>query len=335
MSEGHAADLPAIRAAADRIAPHVHHTPVLTSSSIDAVADHSLFFKCENLQKVGAFKMRGATNAVFSLPDEQAQRGVATHSSGNFAQALALAARLHSIPAHVVMPTSAPAVKRDAVEAYGATIYPCEPTLPARESTAAAVVERTGATLLHPYNHPDVIAGQGTVALELLDQVPDLDAIVAPVGGGGLMSGICVAARALKPEITLLAAEPAGADDAARSLASGRLIPQTAPNTVADGLLTSLGSLTWPILRDHLDGILTVRDDQIVAAMRLVWQRMKLVIEPSAAVPLAAVLDERFATALEEGKGAAGKRVRPNHVWGGRVGVVLSGGNVDLDHLPW
>ncbi|MDY7107350.1 MAG: pyridoxal-phosphate dependent enzyme [Planctomycetota bacterium] len=315
----YAADIDDIRAAARRIAPHVHRTPVMSSRSINDIAGRELLFKCENLQKVGAFKMRGAANAVTKLPDEVAARGVVTHSSGNFAQALALAARQRGIPAHIVMPRTAASVKRLAVEGYGARIYPCEPTLAAREETAAEVLADTGGTLLHPYNHPDIIAGQGTCALELLEDAGHLDAIIAPIGGGGLMSGLCLAAGAVAPSVRLFAAEPAGADDAARSLAAGELIPQTSPNTIADGLLTSLGDLTWPIVRDHVQRIFTVDDDEIIAAMRLLWQRMKLVIEPSAAVPLAAVLSPAF----RELEGVT------------RVGVVLSGGNVDLDRLPW
>jgi threonine dehydratase/serine racemase len=315
----YAADLADVRSAAERIRPYVHRTPVVTCVTLDALAGRSLHFKCENLQKVGAFKMRGAANAVMKLPENVAGRGVVTHSSGNFAQALALAARRRGIPAHIVMPRTAPVVKRAAVDGYGAMIYPCEPTLAARETTAAEVLDRTGGTLLHPYNQPDIIAGQGTCALELIEDVPELDAIIAPIGGGGLMSGICIAARAIKPDVRLFAAEPTGADDAARSLAAGELIPQTAPDTIADGLLTSLGDLTWPIVRDHVERIFTVSDEQIVAAMRIVWQRMKLVIEPSAAVPVAVVLSDEF-RAL-------------NGITS--IGVVLSGGNVDLDRLPW
>jgi threonine dehydratase len=319
LTTTYAADLESVRRAADRISPHVHRTPVMTSATLDGLAGRSLFLKCENLQKVGAFKARGATNAVLALGEEEARRGVVTHSSGNFAQALAWAARVRGIEAHVVMPSTAPIVKRQAVEGYGARVIPCEPTLEARETTAARIVQETGGTFLHPYDHADVIAGQGTLALELLEQVPDLDAIVAPVGGGGLLSGICVAARGLRPEITLLGAEPAGADDAARSLAEGRLVPQTGPDTIADGLLTSLGELTWPIVRDHVETVFTVTDEEIVAAMRLVFGRVKLVVEPSAAVPVAAALSEAF-------------RARPGLA---RVGVILSGGNVDLDRLPW
>jgi threonine dehydratase len=308
-----------VRAAAVRIAPSIHRTPVLTCRALDDLAGRALYFKCEHLQKVGAFKMRGAANAVRRLTDEQKQRGVVTHSSGNFAQALARAARECGIDAHIVMPTSAPAVKRNAVLGYGARVIDCEPTLEARETTAQQIIDETGGTLLHPYNQSAIMAGQGTCALELLDDVPHLDAIIAPVGGGGLMSGICIAARDVKPAIRLFGAEPLGADDAARSFAAGTLIPQTGPDTIADGLLTSLGSLTWPVLRDHLDTIITVEDQQIVEAMRLIWMRMKQVVEPSAAVPLAAVLSDAFC-AID---GLS------------HVGIVLSGGNIDLDNLPW
>ena len=313
-----------VRAAADRIREHIHRTPVVTCRTLDERAGRSLFLKCENFQKVGAFKMRGAANAVLSLLESDGGgsdrvRGVVTHSSGNFAQALALAARRAGVPAHIVMPSTAPIVKRDAVEGYGARVVTCEPNLAAREETAARVVAETGASFVHPYDQPEIIAGQGTCALELLEEIPDLDAVVAPVGGGGLMSGISIAARGLRPEIRLFGAEPAGADDAARSLAAGELVPQTGPDTIADGLLTSLGRHTWPILRDHLETIVTVTDEEIVTAMRLVMSRAKLVVEPSAAVAVAAVLSEGF----RELRGLE------------RVGVVLSGGNVDLDRLPW
>lgn len=315
----HPVTISAIQEAAKRIADRAHRTPVVTCATLDHMAGRSLFFKCENLQKVGAFKFRGACNAVMKLSVEAAARGVITHSSGNHAQALALAAKLRGIPATIVMPTSAPAVKRRAVEGYGGRVVACEPTLAARESTVAAVQAQTGATLIHPYNHPDVIAGQGTVALELFEQVPKLDAIIAPVGGGGLISGIALAAKALRPTVRIFAAEPAGADDAARSKAAGQLIPQTAPKTIADGLLTSLGDLTWPVVRDLVERVVTVSDDEITAAVRLVWERAKLVIEPSAAVPVAAVLSPGF----KEIDGLE------------RVAVVLSGGNVNLDQLPW
>jgi len=308
-----------IEQAAQRIAGSVHCTPVATCSTLDRMAGRRLFFKCEHLQKAGAFKIRGATNAVARLNDATAARGVVTHSSGNHAQALALAARTRGVAAHIVMPRGAPAVKRQAVEGYGARIDECEPTLADREARAARVVEETGGALIHPYNDPHVIAGQGTVALELLAQVADLDAVVAPVGGGGLASGVSIAAKSLRPDIRVIGAEPQGADDAARSLAAGRLLPQEDPNTIADGLRTSLGELTWPILRDHLHGVITVDEEQIIIAMRLLWQRAKLLIEPSAAVPLAAVLSDQF-RAISDCE---------------RVGVILSGGNVDIDRLPW
>ncbi len=312
-------DLEAVRAAARRIADRVHRTPVATSAALDERAGRSLFFKCENLQRVGAFKFRGACHAVSRLDPKVADRGVVTHSSGNHAQALALAARLAGIPAHVVMPENASPPKRRAVEGYGARVITCPATLEARETTAAAVLEETGGTLIPPYDHPDVIAGQGTAALELLEEVPDLDAIVAPVGGGGLLGGTAIAATGLDPGRRVYAAEPAGADDAARSKAAGRLIPQTDPRTIADGLLTSLGEWTWPILRDRVEAVLTVEDPAIVEAMRYFWERTKLIIEPSSAVAVAAVL-------------APGFRELPGL---GKVGIILSGGNVDLEKLPW
>jgi len=310
-------DLAAIRAAARRIAGFAHRTPVATCATLDRLAGRALVFKCEQLQKVGAFKFRGACNAIARLDGAVARRGVVTHSSGNHAQAVALAARLRGIPAHVVMPEGASAVKRRAVEGYGARIVLCERTLAAREETAARVVAETGATFVHPYDDPHVIAGQGTVALELLEQAGPLDAIVAPVGGGGLVSGTAIAAGALQPGIRIFAAEPAGADDAARSKRAGVRIPQTAPDTIADGLLTSLGELTWPVLRDRVEEVVTVSEDEIREAMRLAWERAKLLIEPSAAVAVAAVLSERF------------------RALGGmaRVGVILSGGNVDFDRI--
>ena len=307
-----------IRAAARRLEGAAHRTPVATCRTLDETAGRRLFLKCEHFQRVGAFKFRGAFNALARrAEDGEATPAVVTHSSGNHAQALALAARMRGIPAHIVMPSNASAPKRRAVEGYGATVISCEPTLPAREETAARVLEETGGVMIPPYDHPDIIAGQGTAALELLEQVPDLDAVIAPVGGGGLASGTCIAVRALRPEARVFAAEPLGADDAARSFRSGAWVPQTDPRTVADGLLTSLGELTWPILRDHLEDVLTVEEDAIVSAMRLAWERAKLMIEPSAAVPLAAALALGDRPGLE------------------RVGVILSGGNVDLDRLPW
>lgn len=313
----YAADLSAVLDAAERIAPFAHRTPVHTCSALDALAGRRLYFKCENLQKVGAFKFRGACNAVQKLDAAAASRGVVTHSSGNHAQALALAAAIRGIPAHVVMPSNAPEVKRRAVLGYGAQVYSCEPNLAAREAGAAEVIERTGAILIPPYDHPDVIAGQGTAALELLEAVPALDAVIAPVGGGGLISGTSIAAKALLPGIRVFAAEPLGADDAARSLAAGRLIPQTGSRTMADGLLTSLGEMTWPIIRDHVEQVVTVTEEQIVQALRLFWERTKLIIEPSSAVAVAAVLSDAF-------KRLAGIE---------RVGVIISGGNVDLSRM--
>jgi threonine dehydratase len=309
----YAADLPSIQAAAARLHGHAHRTPVLRSRTLDRLAGRQLYFKCEQLQRVGAFKFRGAFNAVAQLSEAQAARGVVTHSSGNHAQALALAAALRGIPATIVMPSNAPAVKRAAVADYGATIVLCEPTLQAREQTTADFIARTGATLVHPFDDPRVISGQGTVALELLEELPHLDAIVAPVGGGGLLSGVAIATRALSPTCRVYGAEPTGADDAARSKASGERVLHHTPKTVADGLLTTLGALTWPVVRDLVHGIHTVTDPEIVAAMRLLWERCKLVVEPSGAVPLAAVLSEGF-----------------REVPGEHVAIVLSGGNLDL-----
>ncbi len=317
MTPGGAPTFADIEAAAERIRPHAHRTPVLTSSSIDALAGARLFFKCENLQKVGAFKFRGACNAVFSLSGTEAARGVATHSSGNHAQALALAARLRGVPAFVVMPSTSREVKKAAVAGYGGRITLCEPTLAARESTLDRVVAETGATVVHPYNDPRVIAGQGTAALELLQEIPDLDLVMTPVGGGGLLSGTALAAATLSPATKVVAAEPAGADDAFRSLREGRIVPSVDPHTICDGLLTSLGELTFRIIRELAVRIVTVGDEATVAAMRHLFERMKIVVEPSAAVTLGAII----AGALP----VAGKR----------VGIILSGGNVDLAALPW
>lgn len=306
-----------IRAAATRIAPHIHRTPVATCASIDAIAGASLFFKCENLQKVGAFKARGATNAVFFLDDEAAARGVCTHSSGNHAAALARAAGLRGIPAFIVMPSSAPPVKKAAVAGYGAQITECEPTLEARESTLAEVQGRSGATFIHPYDDPRVIAGQGTAALELLEQEHNLDVVMPPVGGGGLASGTTITVSTLRPEIEVWGAEPAEADDAYRSLRDKTLQPSVKPTTIADGLLTSLSERTFRILSGGLAGILTVDEETIIRAMRLLWERAKILVEPSGAVPLAAVLANR------------------DRFEGRRVGLILSGGNTNLDNLPW
>ncbi len=309
--------LPTIRQAALRIAPLIHRTPVLTSQSINRMAGADIFFKCENFQKAGAFKMRGAANAVLSLPEAARAKGVATHSSGNHGQALAKAAQSVGIPAYIVMPETAPAVKQKAVAEYGAEIIFCKPTLEARETTLEAVVARTGATFVHPYNNYEVIAGQGTAVVELLEEVEELDAIIAPVGGGGLLSGTAIAAKEMRPAIQIFAGEPEGADDAFRSLAAGAIIPSSAPRTIADGLLTSLGDKTFPLIRQHVTAILTVSDQEIVYAMRLIWERMKIIIEPSCAVPLAAVLKH---------KGLFDQK---------KVGIILSGGNVDLEKLPF
>lgn len=319
-STAYAATLDSIREAARRIKPHAHRTPVMTCSTLSDRAGLDLRLKCENFQKVGAFKFRGACNAVFRLSDSEARRGVVTHSSGNHAQALALAARIRGIPAHIVMPRNAPAVKREAVEGYGGIVYPCEPTVADREATADRVRAETGATLIPPYNHPDVIAGQGTIALEFLEQCPDLAALIVPIGGGGMISGVAIAATSLRPSIAVIAAEPALADDAARSKASGKIEPISKDITIADGLRTSLGELTFPVVRDLVREVVTVSEAEIVAAMRLVFERAKLVIEPSAAVGVAVAL---------------AKRSPALRAVDGPVGIVLCGGNVDLDALPW
>jgi len=306
-----------IRLAAERIRPYAHRTPVLACASLDQYTGTQVFLKCENLQKVGAFKFRGACNAVFSLTDEEAAHGVATHSSGNHAQALALAARLRGIPAYIVMPENAPAVKKAAVAGYGGQITFCEPTLQARESTTEQIVKETGATVIHPYNDYRVIAGQGTAALELLEEVADLDVIIAPVGGGGLLSGTAIAARGLSPSIRVIGAEPETADDAYRSLQAGHILPSEHPKTIADGLLTSLGTLTFAIIQQHVEQIVTASEAGILTAMRFIWERAKIVIEPSAAVPVALLWERKI------------------DLSGQRVGVILSGGNVDLERLPW
>lgn len=306
-----------VRKAAERIGGFIHHTPVITSESLDAQVGARVFLKCENFQKVGAFKFRGATNAVLSLTQEEAARGVCTHSSGNHAQALARAAALREIPAYIVMPNNAPVVKRNAVAGYGGRITFCEPTLAAREAALEQVRQETGAALIHPYNDERVIAGQGTAALELLAEVPDLDVIITPVGGGGLLSGSALAAEGADHPVRVIAGEPEMADDAYRSLQAGRILPSVAPQTIADGLLTSLGDLTFPIIRAKVEQIVTVSEQGIVEAMRFIWERLKIVIEPSAAVAVAVLWEGKVDLA------------------GRRVGVVLSGGNVDLDRLPW
>ena len=306
-----------IAAARERIAGKVTLTPVLSSSSLNELCGAQLYFKCENFQKCGAFKARGASNAVFALPDEVARRGVVTHSSGNHAAALARAARLRGIPAYIVMPDNTVQVKRAAVSRYGAEITYCEPTLAARERAAQALQDSTGAVLVHPYDNLDVMAGQATAAVELLEAVPELDLILCPVGGGGLLGGTAVAARKLKPAIRVVGVEPEGADDAARSLRAGHIVTGVKPNTIADGLRGLLGVHPFAVIRTHVADIDTVSDAAITDAMRRLWEVLKIVVEPSGAVPYAAVA----AGALE--------------VRGRRVGLILSGGNLDLDALPW
>ena len=306
-----------IREASERIKPYVHRTPVLTCSTLDRFCGAELFFKCENFQKAGAFKIRGATNAVFSLEEHEASRGVATHSSGNHAAALALAAKWRGVPAYLVMPENASDVKKNAVAGYGAEITFCRPTLTAREQGLARVVDRTGAVFIPPYNDYRVISGQGTAAMELCEEVADLDVMMTPVGGGGLLSGTALATSALSPKTLVIAAEPKGADDAFRSFHAGKIIPSRNPQTIADGLLTSLGDLTFPIIREYVKDIVTVSEEAIVEAMRAVWERMKIIIEPSASVPLGALISTR------------------TEIPGTRIGITLSGGNVDLANLPW
>ena len=306
-----------ICAATLRLEGIVHHTPVMTSSAINEIVGAELFFKCENLQKVGAFKFRGATNAVRALSGAEALCGVATHSSGNHAAALALAARQRGVKAHIVMPSNAPEVKKAAVAGYGAEITFCEPTLQARESTLMQIVAATGATIVHPYNNFQVIAGQGTAAKELIEAVGQLHIVMCPVGGGGLLSGTALSAKALLPGCKVVAAEPVGADDVCRSFREGHIVPSVNPKTIADGLLTSLGEMNFPIIQQYVDDIVTVSEEAIVEAMRLVWERMKIIIEPSSAVPLAALLENKV------------------NISGLKVGIILSGGNVDLKKLPF
>lgn len=306
-----------VQSARRRVAPWTHRTPVLTSATFDAMTGAQLFFKCENLQKAGSFKARGASNAVFMLDDMRARRGVATHSSGNHGMALARAAACRAISCTVVMPETAPQPKIDAVRGYGGEIVFCAPSNSDRRDTLAAIIETSGANVVAPYDDTRVIAGQGSCALELLEDVPGLDIVIAPVGGGGLISGTVLACRGASPTTRVLAGEPAHADDAHRSLRAGERIVEDAPNTIADGLKASLGELTWPFLRDGVDDVLLAQEREIIESMRLTWQRMKIVIEPSAAVPLATIFKHRDLFA------------------GQRVGVILTGGNVALDRLPW
>jgi threonine dehydratase len=298
----------------ERIKPYISHTPVMTSQSINDLAGCQIYFKCENFQKVGAFKSRGAMNAALSLTPEQRAKGLATHSSGNHAQALARAAKILGTKSYIVMPRTAPEIKKRGVRSFGGEIFECEPNLKARESTLADVIAKTGATEIHPFNNYEVIAGQATAARELFEEVKQLDVIMAPVGGGGLLSGTALATKYFSPATQVIAGEPAGSDDAYRSMKSGK-IEEAQSQSVADGLLTSLGNKTFPIIRDHVKEIITVNDDEIIHAMRLIWERMKIIIEPSCAVPFAAVLKEK-----EKFKGK-------------RVGIILSGGNVDLERV--
>lgn len=304
-------------AAHDRIRPYIHRTPVLTSTYFNEVTGAELFFKCENFQKAGAFKVRGACNAVFGLSEEMAHMGVATHSSGNHALSLSYAAGRRGIPCHVVMPRTAPQAKKDAVRGYGGKITECEPSTTSREAVFAGVQAETGAEFVHPYNDPRVIAGQGTCSRELMEQVAGLDAVIAPIGGGGMISGTCLTLSNIAPGVEIYAAEPLNADDAARSFRAGHIIADDAPETIADGLKVPLKDLTWHFVKNHVTDILTATEDEIIEAMKLTWKRMKIVMEPSCAVPLATILKN------------------PDVFRGKRVGVIVTGGNVDLDTLPW
>ena len=310
-------DLSDVKTAHERISPHIHYTPIVTSQFLYAKTGAKLFFKCENFQKAGAFKVRVASNAVFGLDDATAAKGVATHSSGNHALSLSYAAGRRGIPCTVVMPKTAPQAKKDAVIGYGGTIVECEPATTSREAVFAEVVAKTGADFVHPYNDPRVIAGQATCSLELIDQVKDLDCVVAPIGGGGMISGTCLTLSHLAPSIEIYAAEPKQADDAYRSFKAGHIIADDAPVTVADGLKVPLKDLTWHFVSNHVTDILTASEQEIIDAMKLTWQRMKMVIEPSCAVPLAVILKN------------------PDLFRGKKVGVIITGGNVDLDKLPW
>lgn len=304
-------------AAHARIEPHIHRTPVLTSSYLNDLIGAELFFKCENFQKAGAFKVRGASNAVFGLSDDEAVKGVCTHSSGNHALSLSYAAGRRGIPCNVVMPRTAPQAKKDAVMGYGGIITECEPSTTSREEVFAQVQAATGGNFVHPYNDPRVIAGQGTCSRELLEQTDGLDMVVAPIGGGGMISGTCLTLSNIAPEVQIIAAEPEQADDAYRSFKAGHIIADDAPNTIADGLKVPLKDLTWHFVSNHVKDILTASEDEIVDAMKLTWKRMKIVIEASCAVPLATILKNKDQFA------------------GKRVGVIITGGNVDLDTLPW
>jgi threonine dehydratase len=300
-----------------KIRPFIHRTPVLTSQQLNRIFGCELYFKCENFQKVGAFKFRGATNAVLSLADDQKKHGVVTHSSGNHAAALALAAGMNGIKAYIVMPENAPSVKKDAVAGYGASITFCKPTLQAREETCRTIMEKEGTTLIHPYDNFNVICGQGTASLELLEDVDDLNVIVAPIGGGGLMSGTSTCAKAINDRIKVIGAEPLNANDAWKSFKTGILTPSVNPLTIADGLLTSLSELTFSVIRKNVDDIFTAQEESIISSMKLIWERMKIIIEPSSATVLAVIKEN------------------PGFFKGKKVGLIISGGNVDLKRLPF
>ena len=306
-----------VLAAHERIKPYIHRTPILTSTYLNDLTGAELFFKCENFQKAGAFKVRGASNAVFGLSDEMADKGVATHSSGNHALSLSYAAGRRGIPVTVVMPRTAPQAKKDAVIGYGGVIVECEPSTTSREETFAKVVAESGSEFVHPYNDPRVIAGQATCSLELNEQVENLDAVIAPIGGGGMISGTCLTLSNIAPHIKIYAAEPVNADDAARSFKAGHIIADDAPDTIADGLKVPLKELTWHFVKNHVTDVLTATEEEIIEAMKITWKRMKIIIEPSCAVPLATILKN------------------PEVFKGKRVGVIITGGNVDLDKLPW
>jgi threonine dehydratase len=311
-----AVDLAAIRMAQERIRPHIKRTPVMTNDTLDQGTEASLFFKCENFQKIGAFKARGATNAVFALDDATARHGVATHSSGNHGAAVARAAKLRGIPAHIVMPSNSAKVKVRAVESYGAQVVSCQPNETAREAMCSEIIARTGATLIHPFENEDVIAGQGTAVLELLDDV-DVEVVICPIGGGGLLSGTAIATKSTRPKVKVIAVEPENADDTAQSFRAGKRVVTEKKPTIADGLRTNVGERTFPIIKRYVDDIVTVSEEAIVAAMRTVWETMKIIIEPSAAVPYAAIIENKI------------------NISGKRIAVILTGGNVDLDALPW
>ena len=300
-----------------RIAPYIHRTPVLTSGILNKLSDVDLYFKCENFQRIGAFKMRGATNAILQLSQEQKRKGVVTHSSGNFAQALALAAQNLDIKAYIIMPSNASQVKKDAVKGYGGEIIECEPTLIARETSAKLIEDKKGATFIHPYDNREVIIGQSTACIELLEDRPDLDAVIAPVGGGGLIAGTALAAHFYSEKCKVYGGEPYEADDAYRSIKSGKIESNKTTDTIADGLKTNLGKINFPIIQQYVKDIHTVTEEEIIEALRLIWERMKIIVEPSSAAALAALLKQKEKLSNK------------------KIGIILSGGNIDLRELPF